>query len=253
VNNKKYKWRIAIVAVISVALVPAINLVFKINAPIAFFGAEWTAGEALGYIGSLLEAAATIYVVKLGIDLGKEAGKEERRLAAKPFLTSNCVSKNEYIGPEENLVYITITADSADRFITCGRDVPYGYPYGPNERVNIMENLALKRDYHIIEYKIENVGAGNAIAVDMKINGETPLRRFAISKDTKRTFVFIVSANMFNEKNEYLLDIDFMYQDIVSIAHYQQHETIRFFMIDDTDTFMHSDSEHLLSDPEEIK
>ncbi len=58
---KKHKILMGLLSIVIILGVPlAIHILFKINSGIPFFEAEWTAGEALGYYGSILSFIGTV-------------------------------------------------------------------------------------------------------------------------------------------------------------------------------------------------
>lgn len=80
-------WRFFIAAIILTITAPMIiQLLFKTSAITPFFAAEWTAGEILGYIGSLIGAASTICAVVLTIREERKGRREEQRLGVIPLI-----------------------------------------------------------------------------------------------------------------------------------------------------------------------
>jgi len=75
VNKNIFKkwWFWAIVALCLLILVPlTINFLFRNHFGVEWFVAEWTAGEALSYVGTILGAGATICAVVLTISYSRE-------------------------------------------------------------------------------------------------------------------------------------------------------------------------------------
>lgn len=65
---KKHKILVCVLSFIIILGVPlAIHILFKINSGIPFFEAEWTAGDALGYYGSILSFIGTVILGVLAL------------------------------------------------------------------------------------------------------------------------------------------------------------------------------------------
>ena len=89
------KWKTIrpwIVAALSLPL--AIHIVFKISAPTSIITAEWSAGEILDYVGSLLGALATIVALRWTILEERNGRAEEQRLAAIPCMAITSLERN---------------------------------------------------------------------------------------------------------------------------------------------------------------
>lgn len=89
------KWKTIrpwIAAALSLPL--AIHIVFKISAPTSIITAEWTAGEVLDYVGSLLGALATIVALRWTIVEERNGRAEEQRLAAIPCMAITSLERN---------------------------------------------------------------------------------------------------------------------------------------------------------------
>lgn len=87
---KKHKILVCILSFIIILGVPlAIHILFKINSGISFFEAEWTAGEALGYYGSILSFIGTVVLGILALYqnriIKEESDKRERLLEQREY------------------------------------------------------------------------------------------------------------------------------------------------------------------------
>ena len=104
---KKYKRILvisAIILTITIIVIPAfINLLFKLQAPIAFFEAEWQAADALSYYGAILSFLGTSLLSLLALWQNyklNEANEKhttlleqmERDLHAPHFVIEDCVA-----------------------------------------------------------------------------------------------------------------------------------------------------------------
>lgn len=70
---EKYKKRIVIFIIFAIIVVPVtIHIIFKIPALNSYFEAEWTAGEFLGYYGTVLAFLGTVVLGALAIWQNKE-------------------------------------------------------------------------------------------------------------------------------------------------------------------------------------
>lgn len=70
-----------------VIVVPAIiNWLFKLQGPCSFLVAEWSAGDALSFYGTLLGSVATIVGVFLSIDYAQKNYREDEANRVRPYL-----------------------------------------------------------------------------------------------------------------------------------------------------------------------
>lgn len=103
-GGNKFGVLYVIVFILIVIIIPfTVSVIFKVRAPWGIFSAEWTPDGYLGYIGSLIGAAATIYAVRVTIINERKQQDEERVIAAKPWLSSenHILNSNEEIKREE--------------------------------------------------------------------------------------------------------------------------------------------------------
>ena len=85
---KKYKKKIAIIAIITLFVIPlCIHILFKMQAPLPFLVAEWSAGDILAFYGVLVGAAATVAGVYISIHASQENYREDVRNRSLPYIT----------------------------------------------------------------------------------------------------------------------------------------------------------------------
>lgn len=85
---KKYKKEITIIAIITLFVIPlCIHVLFKMQAPISFLVAEWSAGDILAFYGVLVGAAATVAGVYISIHASQENYHEDVRNRSLPYIT----------------------------------------------------------------------------------------------------------------------------------------------------------------------
>lgn len=75
--------KLAVVALIALV---ALHVLFKVQCPIPGLVATWSSGEALGYVGSVLGAVATIVAIMKTIAYTEETRKEDQRLSVLPCI-----------------------------------------------------------------------------------------------------------------------------------------------------------------------
>jgi hypothetical protein len=99
--------------IVFVIIIPVlINCLFKLEAPVSFLVAEWSAGDALSFYGALIASVATIIGVYLSIDYAQQNYREDAKSRIKPYLALTHIvsrSKYDFFGPENNNSTITPT------------------------------------------------------------------------------------------------------------------------------------------------
>ena len=82
----KHKRKLFISFFVFLFIIPlAINTFFKIKAPCAFFVAEWSAGDALSFYGTMLASVATIIGVYMSIRYAQKSYRDDIRNQVLPF------------------------------------------------------------------------------------------------------------------------------------------------------------------------
>lgn len=84
----KYKWQIILAVTAFIVIIPAtINWIFKLEAPCAFFAAEWKAGDVLAFYGAMLASVTTILGVYISIEYAQRNYRIDEANRVKPYLT----------------------------------------------------------------------------------------------------------------------------------------------------------------------
>ena len=182
---------------ISVVLMAIIHILYKIPSPFRLLSAEWTAGEALSYAGSIIGAISTIYVLQETIHSTVKIQKEERVFSLRPYFL---IEAEKY---DADLHQVSIVDISNPR---------------RGER--------WKGDISMI-IKIQNVGAGNAILTEARLsqaeagNKEytyAPLPVLVVGKEQ----LFLVKFC-----SQSILAFEMLYSDVADVARYRVCCTIR--------------------------
>lgn len=219
-----------------------INWLYSIPAPISFLAMHWDAADALGFYGSLLGAAATIFVLQQTIKFTRDSQREERKLSVKPRLETEwlpyadhlfLLDQDEYLFvffEEEIITSSKLLPDRISGILSMKKRLNTGKKVGSFE-YNIakiaFEQAAggFLKKHSISLYEIHNYGAANAIDVRLQINGEEVCPRFCISTEQAKRIVLIVHENRLIDQHKQM-DITLQYSDICSIGCYQQTETL---------------------------
>lgn len=213
-GGNKFNVLYVIILILIVIIVPfIISVIFKFRVPWSIFSAEWTPDGYLGYIGSLIGATATIYAVRVTIINERKQQDEERVIAAKPWLSSenHILNSNDDIKREENgmTIFVELKGDLFGRSV----NVPWEIKNGIHE---------INKEDCVIKYEIENAGGNTATQLQITLNGLCLFPEFALAKDRKKTFVFVLPARNNEKRSVYVLD--FRYGDVVSTTLYAQKE-----------------------------
>ena len=247
-----------------------INWLYSMPAPVSFLAMRWDAADVLGFYGSLLGAAATIFVLQQTIEFTKDSQKEDRKLSIKPRLETDWIpyakhllslDQDEYLFVyfEEN--QITSSKLLPDRIATMlslkkkldesARSPNYD-DYSFNEvTLNYATESFLEKNSMTL-YEIRNYGAANAIDVSLQINGIEVCQRFCISTDQPKRIVLIVHENQLVNKHKQM-DISLHYTDICSIGLYQQTETLHIRKNANSFDIIQNDNDYLSTPTELIR
>lgn len=193
-----------------------INLLFKFDIGIKYAQAEWSADGLLGYLGTLIGASATIISVILTIRFTDKQQKEDRIIAAKPWLTSttSLLCFKEEIQDEENGQTLFVSLNSEDLFAV-SKHIPF--------RVN-KDTYEFNKADCAIRYVLKNVGGNTATNISITLNNYPLIPNFALESTGTRVFVFVLPLKA-HEKETYY-ELCFSYGDIVSDTRYEQKETL---------------------------
>ena len=84
---KKHWKSLLAFSVVTIIIIPfIIHICFKINTPIKFFQAEWSAGDVLAFYGVLVGAVATVWGVYLSIQYSRSNYQEDVKNRVLPFI-----------------------------------------------------------------------------------------------------------------------------------------------------------------------
>lgn len=242
-DKKKSIYRIlgwSIIGIICSVIIPiAINFAYKIPASHSFLEMSWEAKDVLGFYGSLLGAAATIFVLRETILFTRENQKEERKLSIKPYLETNQYHYNKIEDiPSDNVMFL----DIEKTLITYYDKMPEQIINMFEEQKRILNDIEVETidktvfEYaletffnkkHVMLYEIENCGAGNAVNVEMQIGDFTIIPNFSISTTKPKKFVFILNDSLL-QNNKCVIDISITYSDVSSVGRYNQKEKFTF-------------------------
>lgn len=96
----KHKRKLFISFFVFLFIIPlAINTLFKIKAPCAFFAAEWSAGDALSFYGTMLASVATIIGVYMSIRYAQKSYRDDVRNQVLPFFAVTQLRKKSRYDP----------------------------------------------------------------------------------------------------------------------------------------------------------
>ncbi len=177
---------------ISVMLMAVLHILYKIPSPCRFLAAEWTAGEALSYAGSIIGAVSTIYVLQETIHSTVKMQQEERIFSLRP--------------------YFLIKAETYDADLHCGHSLV--------DISNLRRGERWKGDISVV-IRMQNAGAGNAILTEARLsqteagNAEytfTPLPALAVGTEQLFLVKFCCQST---------LAFEMLYSDAADLARYR--------------------------------
>lgn len=251
----KYKWQIFIFSLVFIFLIPlAINAIFKQKAPCNFWVAEWGAGDALSFYGTLLASVATIIGVYMSIQYAQKSYKDDIRNQVLPFFvvtqlrgrsnynpfldgfddtgTTGCNESNNtnpslYEESKLSKIYFCLETSEIKNYI----DLPPRY-------IELLEKsgaswaaaadgcyMLQKHPFISFPMEIENVGNGTAIYVRIGFfkNSDTPQYLPPVNlKAGEKFYIHIFSAIPIEKTyGEYKLSIQ--YQDIYKNSYMQEY------------------------------
>lgn len=234
-----------------------VHSLFEITAPYNWLVANWKAGEVLGYCGTVLGAATTITAVVLTIIFTQENQKGERKLSIKPRLQTEyqpIFDREKAIKQVTNrAVFVEYPFDEKEG-ISNSYDLPYLLKKfeKKNSTDEIINGLDFSRRCYIIQYNVSNVGAGNAVNLFFTIDNNTVMPPFSLTANNTKVFVIILKAELLKD-NTRPIHFKFKYEDVASIARYEQNEKI--ILLADDNGFLNSSQNmnDVISVPVEIK
>lgn len=213
-----------------IAIIPFIvSAIFKIHPHHNIFSAEWTSDGYLGYIGSLIGTAATIYAVRITIVNERKRQEEERIILAKPWLSSETLllCSNKDIQEEEN-GKTTFVAPNGELFGS-SKEAPWAVKKGTHE---------INKTDCVIRYEIMNAGGNTATRLHFTLDGYPLFPDFALAKDQVKKIIFVLPLREGEKQSQYVLK--FVYGDVVSSMTYSQIETLNIMQDEHGVTFSQS-------------
>lgn len=233
-----------VVAIVFIFIVPlGINWIYKIPATKPLFAMDWEAKDVLSFYGSLLGAAATIFVLTETINFTRENQKEERKLSIKPYLETQKYNYTNFnsLPDDKNIIYMEIKPNIKTYQGALPEEIrdiiefkntklfEQGYSLGGLD--DLAYNQRVKdyfEEHHLLYYEISNCGAGNAINVVLKINNDTIIPAFCITTNSPKKIMFILHNDLLEgtENKDYKFELAFEYTDIASLGSYYQSEEV---------------------------
>ena len=218
-----------------------INYLYNKTATISIFAMNWEASDALSFYGSILGAAATIYVLQQTIQFTLRNQKEERKLAIKPYLETIKYNHTDVteINDDGNIVFLSVSKNR----ITYQGDLPDSIRSIRTRETKLLKGqqkdpftqTALQRDiveyftsHYLLSYEIQNCGAGNAINVEFCINAKSTIPGFCVTLEKTKKFLIIFNDDLLTD-GEYEMVFTLTYSDISSFGKYGQSEKIKLY------------------------
>ena len=256
---KEHKIWVGIIVIILVLLpILIVHSLFKITAPCNWLVANnWTAGDVLVYIGEVLGAVATISAIILTIIFTQENQKNERKLSIKPHLHAEHqpIFKTDRVKEQvaNRAIFIVFPLNESEN-VTSSYEPPYILTKSNEDQQKdpireILTTLDFCRKYYVLQYTISNVGAGNALNLIFKINDKPVIQPFSLTVNNTKTFVVLFKAELLDKPCSIQFKYD--YQDVASIARYEQQETIVLFREDNSSLNISQQIDKVLSQPKE--
>ena len=231
-----------VVAIIFAFVIPIfINWAYKTPASLSMLAMDWEGKDALSFYGSLLGAAATIIALRETIKFTRESQKEERKLSIRPYLETQKYNYTDLQKIPTNLETLFIEVNRQrttyqaslpevfEELQAFQKRLLSGEKIEPTDEVvfNLRVETLFQKKY-LLSYEIVNCGAGNAINVDLRINGKSVIPSFCIITNQSKKIVFVLNNDLLGNTNEYSLKLMLTYSDIASLADYHQTEEIIF-------------------------
>ena len=91
-NRRKYSWMWKTFA-LALFVMLVVHVLFSFNAPTPWLKAKWCAGDVLGYMGSIIGAGATIFVLLATIEHEKKADEERSKHSVRPVIAASKLEK----------------------------------------------------------------------------------------------------------------------------------------------------------------
>lgn len=211
------------------------HILFKIKTPNNWLVADWSSDAILDYCGSLFGAIATVVAIIFTIRFTQNNQKNERKLSIKPFLqTENFDCTKEKALEEKAAIYITYPFNENGE-IGSSREPQYVITKPKKQDLTsaTAEQLDFSRKYYLIQYNVKNVGGGNAVKLLFTIDNKPAMPLFSIAVNEIKIFIILFRAELLKDK-ECSISFRFEFEDVASLAAYEQHEQILLYTdIDD--------------------
>lgn len=257
-TKSKIFW-IALLTVVALAIPFAINELYKMNCG---YITVWGGADVFSFYGDIIGAIATIIGVYFTIDYSNFKNKEDEIKSVKPSLFTEYCPIYDYEQFSSYDSYTTfVLMDREWNISTMKMFVPPIVRKVINRQNKMKEekdverfrrmaeqNISFMKEYYLIQYEISNVGSGNAMEIDMLINGKQFINKYPICTEHKVIFKFIVDMRECLIKEEKELNIVLQYSDIYGKAQYQQQERIRIFRDEDNTLSSRQQNEDILSE-----
>ena len=208
--------------------------------------------------GGLLTLVGVAWTIKDN----SEKIKQERKLSIKPYLDvrykcfadiTELPSKDILTIELGKIVVIQPTISNAinDLFILRSRTSGIEERLAP--AVYALELARFTSSHMMVYTEIENCGAGNAIDVKLKFNGNE-ITSFCITTSTPKQILFVLKDELLGEeKEEYTkINLSFEYTDVASFGRYKQDESFIFGRNTSDELYVSQMQEDLLTPPAEI-
>ena len=253
-NIKIWKLILLIVPIILIIIgIPFLIIILNKNGSILTYSID----GILSYIGAFLGAIATIIAVTITIRFTAKQQKNDRKLAIKPYLTTkikSCTFKEFANKDTNNILYTEITAKSNIVPYVRSKKPPYFFAPEKLARTDIIKSEysipQFNKNIYFIEYLITNIGAGNALNLDINICGWPMSLGHVPVNDT---ISLRIRFNIEPKDLEYNCRIKLEYEDVASIAKYNQYEHFSFVNLDSSGVSFAQVGNDILTKPEEIK
>ena len=246
----KYKFKIASFFVIFIVVIPLIiNVLFKIEAPCNILVAEWIAGDALSFYGTMLASASTIIGVYISIEYAQRNYRIDEANRVKPYFALthyNHHSKNSFssilpfvqndeiesqdVAYEEyklERVYIIIEKTGIqfkDRLSSKQNQI---LQHGGIEWIYQGENCYSCKPHSVVSIPIEVENVGNGAATNVVISfykkGEKckGVNLYTIKKDGSFYFHVFCDDTDIVIGNNYVIEL--LYGDIIGNSYSQKY------------------------------
>ena len=208
--------------------------------------------------GGLLTLVGVAWTIKDN----SERIKQERKLSIKPYLDvrykcfadiTELPSKDILTIELGKIVVIQPTISNAinDLFILRSRTSGIEERLAP--AVYALELARFTSSHMMVYTEIENCGAGNAIDVKLKFNGNE-ITSFCITTSTPKQILFVFKDELLGEeKEEYTkINLSLEYTDVASFGKYKQDESFVFGRNTHDELYVSQMQEDLLTPPAEI-